>query len=226
MSSVNQLWPEDVFQSYLSGVKKTVREILLTAPSCHDWDHTLRVYKMAHQIAVCEKANSQIVDLAALLHDIGRVQELADRGKTCHALLGAAMVPELLENAGVHDKNIIAQIAACVRTHRFRKRGLEEPATLEAQVLFDADKLDSLGAIGLARSFHFAGHVGARVHNTEAEALASESYSREDTAYREYLVKLRYIPSRMFTVTGREFAQKRLVYMIDFFKELESEISL
>ena len=94
---------------------------------------------------------------------------------------------------------------------------------MEARVLFDADKLDSLGAVGLARAFHFAGKTGARVHNTRDEALGGESYGREDSAYREYLVKLRHLPEGMLTASGRRVARERDLFMQEFFQELDKE---
>ena len=86
------------------------------------------------------------------------------------------------------------KIVNCVKRHRYRSSDL--PVTLEEKIVYDADKLDSVGAIGIGRAFLFAGRSGAKVHNTKEDALNSESYSEEDTAYREYLVKLRHIPAK------------------------------
>ena len=90
-------------------------------------------------------------------------------------------------------------------------------------MVFDADKLDGIGAIGIARSFHFAGRIGARVHNTEAEALSDSSYSREDSAYREYLVKLRYVKDKLLTESGKQMAKQRHEFMVAFFNQLNEE---
>lgn len=210
-------------QERLPEVEQKVRELLLSMPSCHDWDHTLRVRQTARKLAEAEHADQLLVDYAALLHDIGRLQELKDQGKTCHAALGAEMAGKVLADLGIMIPEFIEQVAACVRTHRYRGRTAEKPASLEAKVVFDADKLDSLGAIGLARAFHFAGRIGARVHNSEEEALNSKSYSSEDSAYREFLVKLRHLPKAMLTESGRKFAEKRYLLMQDFFHALEQE---
>ena len=210
-------------QQRLPDVEEKVRGLLLSMPSCHDWDHTLRVRETARKLGEAEHADLILVDYAALLHDIGRLQELKDQGKTCHAALGAAMAVQILEELDILIPEFIEQVAACVRTHRYRGRTAEKPASLEAKVVFDADKLDSLGAIGLARSFHFAGRIGARVHNTDEEALNSKSYSREDSAYREFLVKLRHLPAAMLTVSGRKIAEKRYQVMLDFFRTLDQE---
>ena len=83
-----------------------------------------------------------------------------------------------------------------------------------------ADKLDSIGAIGAGRAFHFAGRIGARVHNSEAEARDSDSYSVEDSAYREYLVKLRHIHEAMLTAEGRRMAEGRHLFMVAFFERI------
>ena len=148
---------------------------------CHDFDHTLRVVRNAMQL--CKKlpeANRQTVLLAALLHDIARAEEDASKGAADHAELGAAMVPELLTPYDLPQEQV-AHIAEAVRTHRYR--GGDRPATLEAEIVYDADKLDSLGAVGIGRAFLFAGKEGARLHNDARTALASEAYSVEDTAY-------------------------------------------
>ena len=210
-------------QERLPAVEEKVRELLLSMPSCHDWDHTLRVRQNARVLAEAEQADTLLVDYAVLLHDIGRRQELEDQGKTCHAALGAAMAEQLLAQLGIEALDFVDQVVACVRTHRYRGRTGEKPASLEAKVVFDADKLDSLGAIGLARAFHFAGRIGARVHNSHAEALNSKSYSQEDSAYREFLVKLRHLPKAMLTQSGRKIAERRYRLMESFFQNLNQE---
>ena len=208
-------------------VEAEVARILLASPACHDWEHTCRVRKNALEIAEEEGADLLVVELAALLHDIGRPAELADCGKTDHAVLGANMVPGILRSFGAQDAQFVSRVAECVRTHRYRKRSPEGmPVSLEAKCVFDADKLDSIGAIGIGRAFHFAGRIGAKVHNSAEQALASPSYSREDSAYREYLVKLRHIIGNMLTGTGRRMAQSRHDFMLAFFDELNRECGL
>lgn len=191
--------------------------------SCHDWDHTARVVASALKLARQEGADEAVVEAAAILHDIARPAEMADQGRSDHALLGADEALEILASEGIGDDAWRRHVADCIRTHRWRSRTGEPPATVEARVLFDADKLDSLGAVGLARAFHFAGKTGARVHNTRDEALGGESYGREDSAYREYLVKLRHLPEGMLTASGRRIARERDLFMQEFFQELDKE---
>ena len=137
----------------------------------------------------------------------------------------ALRAEDLLRRLGVDDPEFLRHVADCVRTHRYRRRGDAVPATPEAKVVFDADKLDAIGAVGIGRAFHFAGRIGARVHNTEAEATGSSSYSREDSAYREYLVKLRHLHEAMLTAEGRRLARGRHRFMETFFDRLCREVA-
>lgn len=214
-----------ILRDKLSELQQKVKEILLQAPSCHDLEHTLRVRENAAKLAEIENADALLIDYAALLHDIARPQELLSQGKTCHAKLGAEMAKSILKEIKITNEQFIEKVAACVRTHRYRNRGEELPESLEAKIVFDADKLDSLGAIGLARAFHFAGRIGAKVHNSKEKAINSKSYSQEDSAYREYLVKLRYLPESMLTESGKKIATARLAFMRDFFEKLNKECS-
>jgi uncharacterized protein len=211
-------------EKFLETLECEVRKLLADSPRCHDLDHSFRVLANARHIAQAENADLAVVETAAMLHDIGRSTEFADLGRTCHAEIGAAQVEGVLKKLGITDESFIQHVTDCVATHRYRNRTGENPKTLEAKIIFDADKLDSMGAVGVGRAFHFAGRIGARVHNTEEEALNSESYSREDTAYREYLVKLKNLKDSMLTDEGRRMAEHRHAFMTVFFEELNREM--
>ena len=212
------------YRQMLPQLRARVKPLLDAGPRCHDWDHTSRVCSLAERLARAEKADEVVVEYGALLHDIGRAAEFADEGETCHALTGAQQVPGLLRELGIEDNDFIARIVDCVRMHRYRNREGSRPSSLEAKIVFDADKLDSMGAIGVGRAFHFAGNVGARVHNTVEEALSSEAYSREDTAYREFLAKLRHLHDAVLTPSGKQIAEKRHRFMSEFFERLNLEV--
>ncbi len=202
----------------------TVGGQLERASGCHDFDHTLRVLRNAELLAKeLPAADLRIVRLAALLHDFARPEEMAAKGKLCHAVLGAELVRPLLAEAGFEPETV-DRVSQAVLTHRYRANRI--PATLEAQIVYDADKLDSLGAVGIGRAFLFAGREHARLHNTREEALGSAEYSREDTAYREYLVKLSKLPGCMLTAPGRRIAGERAGFMHEFFDRLNSETGL
>lgn len=186
----------------------------------HDWEHTLRVCRLCRKIGIAEGADMQVLYSAALLHDIGRCHQDQSAGAVCHAEKGAQMAVDLIQPlplTPIQKDNILH----CVRTHRYR--GANRPETLEACVLFDADKLDAIGAIGVARAYLFAGEVGARLHNPDNNISDTRPYSREDTGYREFMVKLRKIRDRIITGEGRKIAADRHAYMVSFFERFIAE---
>jgi uncharacterized protein len=160
--------------------------------------------------------------LAAVLHDIGRKLEDQSNGKVCHSRKGARLAERILQRYSF-DKWQIARISHCIRTHRFR--GKNVPPSLEAKVLFDADKLDSIGAVGIGRAFLFAGEIGASLHDPRIDVKKTQPYTNEDTAYREFLVKLSRIKDSMFTKEGKRIAADRHKFMVEFFERLNKEIT-
>lgn len=211
------------YENKFSVLSELVKEHLETAPGCHDFEHVSRVFHNARLILQKESAASlEIVELAAILHDIARPEEMKSNGKICHAVLGAEMCFEFLKESGFHDESVNKQVSECIKKHRYR--GTNKPETINEKIVYDADKLDSIGAVGIGRAFHFAGRIGAKLHNTEEDARKSEAYSREDTAYREYLVKLKNVPSRMLTTEGCRIAKSRAELMTYFFKTLNIEV--
>ena len=120
----------------------------------HGFDHTERVFRLATIIAEKEGADLEIVQTAALLHDIARKKEAGGEVE-CHAAQGAKDAEKILQETGF-DKSKIPLVVDCIAVHRFRK-GIV-PKTIEGKVLQDADRLDVLGAIGVARVFSFGGY--------------------------------------------------------------------
>ena len=205
-------------------VRREVIRRLGERPGCHDFEHTERVLANALRLAAgTPGADVAVIRFAALLHDAARPEEEASRGRRCHAELGAELAAEILGACPELPPEFVAAVADAVRSHRYRGRG-KAPATIEARIVFDADKLDSLGAVGVGRAFLFAGHCGARLHNRPEEALAGSPYGPEDTAYREYLVKLRKLPEAMLTEAGRAEARERADFMAEFFRRLDREV--
>lgn len=201
-------------------IEAEAKKFFQSARGSHDWDHTGRVLQLCLRIGRKEKADLDILKLAALLHDIGRAEEDQSNGKICHSRAGATMARNVLEAYGV-EQDTIDRVIHCIQTHRFRKRAV--PTSKEAKILFDADKLDSIGAVGIGRAFLFAGEVGARLHNNEIDVRKTKPYTKEDTAYREYLVKLRKIKDRLFTKEGKKIGRERHRFMVEFFKRLNRE---
>lgn len=191
-----------------------------TNKGSHDWDHTERVLHMAEKLAVLENANLDVVRYAAVLHDISRHEEDLSKGCTHHEEEGAKRAKRILLENGI-DNDTVDKVCHCIITHRFRRGN--KPETIEAKVLFDADKLDAIGAIGIGRAFVFAGENNARVHDPYVDVENTKSYTKQDTAYREYLVKLSKVKDRILTDSAKEIAQKRHEFMVQFFNKLNDE---
>ena len=204
----------------LSAIRRIAEACFSQAKGSHDWEHTLRVHRLCRHIGPVEGADMLVVEAAAFLHDIGRPLQDDSRGSVCHALKGAEMAAPILAALPLSEA-CRQNIVHCVRAHRFRD-GLR-PATLEAKVLFDADKLDAIGAVGVARAYLFAGELGACLHNASLSPEQARPYSRNDTGYREYIVKLSKIKDRMLTAEGRRLAMERHGFMAAFFERFLAE---
>ena len=211
--------PDDAL-TLLTHIREQARNHFSHARGSHDWDHTLRVHRLTRCIGVAEGADLLVAETAAYLHDIGRADQDRTDGKLCHAEKGAAMALEILATSPLSDERR-ENIIHCIATHRFRRGNA--PRTLEAKVLFDADKLDAIGAVGVARAFLFAGELGARLHSPELDIAHTPAYSVNDTGYREYVVKLSKIRERILTPTGRRLADERHQFMTDFFNRFLEE---
>lgn len=208
------------FLFFLKKTEAAVKNIFAQSRGSHDWDHTLRVYRLCRHIGAKEHADIEVLCIAAYLHDIGRHHEDTSKGLICHAEKGAEMAAPMVSDLPFSEsrkKNILH----CILSHRFR--GNHIPETLEAKVLFDADKIDAIGAIGVARAFLFAGEIGARLHNTDTDVHQARAYSTEDTGYREYVFKLSRIKDRIMTAEGKIIASRRHAFMEMFFNRFLDE---
>ena len=201
-------------------IRDVARAHFSPARGSHDWDHCERVYRLCRRIGATEGADLLVLAAAAYLHDIGRADQDRSAGRRCHAASGAAMARQVLEGCSLSEGRR-ENIVHCIAAHRFR--GGETPRTVEAKVLFDADKLDAIGAVGVARAFLFAGELGARLHSPRVDVSRAAAYTVDDTGYREYVVKLSKIGSRMLTPTGRRLAKERHRFMAGFFDRFLEE---
>jgi uncharacterized protein len=191
----------------------------------HGFDHVSRVFHMAECIAQAEGADLEIVRAAALLHDASGdgADSAAERASHHHASADFAAQVLLAEG---WEAERIAAVQHCIRAHRFRDAS-EPPSTLEAQILFDADKLDAIGAIGVARAVAFAVQAGQ-----PAVAIPSEQFvqtgrlepGEAHTAFHEYNFKLSRLKDRLFTSTARRLAAERHRAMEDYFASLDAEL--
>lgn len=197
----------------------------------HDLDHVLRVLTFAIKLAEGEEVDMEVLIPAVLLHDIARVQEDNDKtGEIDHAIMGAEMAEGILLNLS-YDKGLIERIKHCIASHRYRTSCA--PETIEAKILYDADKLDILGAVGIARSFMLAGEHGERLYidssikeykkNNIGNKGRVKDFSKHSSNY-EFEMKLKKIPDRLYTNKAKEIAEKRLKFMKKYFKILKEEI--
>lgn len=208
-------------QKIIDEIRKEAQAHFQSGRGSHGFDHTERVLRLALHIGQAERADADILTLAALLHDIGRHKEDESLGEICHAREGAKMASHILQKYKL-DASIVDEVVHCIEQHRFR--GDSKPSSLEAKILFDADKLDSIGAVGIGRAFLFAGENGAKLHNEPGvDPLAHPAYGPEDTAFREFLDKLRHVHERMLTKEGRRLAKERHEFMLVFFDRLNAE---
>jgi len=211
---------EAAFSAMMAEVKKFAQSYFRGARGSHDWEHTLRVGRLCERIGPAEGVDMTVLMIAAYLHDVGRYHQDQSNGAVCHAEEGVKIAGPMIASlplAPARKENIIH----CIRAHRFR--GENRPRTREARVLFDADKLDAIGAVGVARAFMFAGEVGAVLHNPEIDIEQSRPYSKDDTGFREYKVKLSKIGRRILTAEGRKLARKRHAFMKNFFDRFLEE---
>jgi uncharacterized protein len=207
-------------QRLVDEIGRHAQKAFADASGSHDWQHSLRVHRLCLRIGPEAGADRVVLEAAAYLHDIGRASQDNSNGAICHAAKGARIAEALLTplplEAG-QKQNIIH----CVRAHRYRSDC--NPQTIEAKVLFDADKLDSIGAIGIARAYLFAGELGACLHNPDLAPEKAEPYSVNDTGHREFVVKLSKIKDRMMTDPGRRIAKGRHDFMVTFFDRFLNE---
>lgn len=212
-----------------AGVREMVRQALTGEGTGHDWHHIVRVCHNARKIAHAEGADMLVVELAALLHDL-------DDWKVTGQDPGAAPVraQKCLEGLGA-GPDLIAQVSEIVRTIDY-KGSLDEDRTLslEAQVVHDADKLDAIGAIGIARCFTFNGHIGRPIFDPEifpddevTQAKYTDLSRRENTGINHFFDKLLRLKDRMYTQSGAALARERhdfmITYLYRFFDELGAD---
>jgi len=204
------------------------------ASPAHDINHVIRVYSLCLRLAEHEpNVDLDVLKTAALLHDITRTKEDHGDQQIDHAILGAEVSESILRELA-YPQEKINHIKHCIATHRFR--GRNKPKTKEAKILSDADKLDVLGATGIARSFIITGDVGQKFYSEtpidkyiKENLLGGKHNGRiKDVSKHapniEFETKFRHIPNQLYTEQAKEIAKQRLKYMKQFFERLKREI--
>lgn len=199
-----------------------VKETLKDAEGGHDWFHIERVYKNALLIAKNEKADNLIIGLGALLHDIAD-SKFHNGDET----VGPKVAKEFLQTQMV-PQEIIVHVVKIIENISF-KGGNEKQQfrTIELDIIQDADRLDALGAIGIARTFNYGGFKGRPLYNPTVKpnlAMTKEEYKASTApTINHFYEKLLLLKDRMNTNEGRRIAQERHYFMEAFLQQFYAE---
>ncbi|MEN8137138.1 MAG: HD domain-containing protein [Bacteroidota bacterium] len=213
-------------QEILDKTRDYIKEELSGDGTGHDWWHIHRVTKVAMQIGCKEGADLFIVELGAMLHDLGDFK--FHNGDTS---VGPKMVSDWLHNIGA-DEETIDKVVQIVHEISYKGANVETPmSTLEGKIVQDADRLDAIGAIGIARTFAYGGSKGREIHNPEVKPEAHDSFEDYKNSLaptiNHFYEKLLLLKKRMNTKSAKKMAQKRhdfmKVYLDQFFAEWEGE---
>ena len=193
--------------------------------SAHDQHHVYRVLYAAVDIAKSmDSIDTDILVAACLLHDIGRESQFADLENICHAEIGGEMAYEFLLSRQWSTHKAL-HVKECISTHRYRSG--DAPKSIEARILFDADKLDASGAIGIARTLIYKGQVKEPLYiiNEEGNIIVEGGGAELSSFFQEYNYKLKKVYHSFFTEQAREIALKRQKTAVDFYNGLFNEIT-
>lgn len=187
----------------------------LTESSGHDWYHIKRVWQLTRQIATQEGANQEIAELGALVHDIAD-WKFHDGDES----LGPREAERLLIREGA-PREVIAPVVDIVATISYKGAGVSTAMqTLEGRCVQDADRLDAIGAIGIARCFAYGGHAGRLMYDPDEPPVmhqtAAAYKAAKGTSLNHFYEKLFLLKERMNTPSGRALAEARHQFMEDF----------
>lgn len=214
---------EKIIERIADKVKRNLKD----EGSGHDWWHTYRVCKMAKHICKRERANMFVVELAALLHDVADWKFHGGDNN-----VGPRMARQILSKQGISEE-IIDHVCEIIRTAPFKGAGVKtRMQTLEGKVVQDADRLDAIGAIGIARAFAYGGHKKQLIYNPNQKPVLHQTkeayFKSESPTINHFFEKLLLLKDRMNTKTAKKIAKERHKFMekyLDrFFEEWEGRI--
>ncbi len=216
-------------KNWLLALAQAVLEQEGTQDASHDYDHILRVIALAETIQAQEGGDLPVIWAAVTFHDIGQERERLHGGD--HALIGAEMAHDLLYGTQFPQASIPA-VQQAIREHRMTGGTL--PGTGEGRILYDADKIDCLGAIGIARLYCITGRYNQKIYTPvpadivePVDPLVVRTLRRRPdySPSIEFQLLFDNLPTRMATVTGKALAQERYDYMNAFFRRLQQEVN-
>jgi uncharacterized protein len=205
----------------LDKIRTKVKKIYEGRDPAHDLQHILRVYKNAELIGKREGADMEVLLAAVLLHDIV-VYPKGSAKSSKSADDSADMAEKILKGYGV-SKEKIDRISYCIRTHSYSRRLV--PATLEGKILQDADRLDALGAIGIARTFSVGGSEDRMFYNPD-DPFWKTGRKPDDRQWTldHFQAKLLRLKDSMHTKAAQEMAEERTRFMEQFIEQLKKEL--
>ncbi len=196
-------------------IKEFVKEKLKGEATGHDYWHALRVWKNTKQIGEGMDVDKEVVEISALVHDL--IDEKVEQR------MGKNELEKKLEEFGV-DKEKIEKIIFVIDNISFSKNVPKEKLSLEAKIVQDADKLDALGAIGIARVFAYSGKAGRPIYDPEIKVeFNKERRIRSKTAINHFYEKLFLLKEEMNTEKAKEIAEKREQFMVEFLRRFFEE---
>lgn len=222
---VNEL---PLLRSWLLALTKETMQHEDAGDASHDYDHIVRVMALADTLQEREGGELPIIWAAVALHDIGQERERRHGGD--HAMIGAEMAADLLTNTQFPPQSIPV-VQQAIREHRMTGGIL--PSTLEGRILYDADKIDCLGAIGIGRLYCITGLYHQKIYSElppdtvepiDPLTVRTLRRSPDYSPSIEFRLLFGNLPDRMTTGTGRVLALERYDYMANFFSRLQQEI--
>ena len=208
----------------LKATEDFVRASLEGAEGGHDWWHTLRVYRCALSIAEEEEANQLTVGLGALLHDIADAK-FHDGDET----IGPRKATEFLNTLDLSDE-LIQEVVSIVKHISFKNsldNTTEIPKSKALEIVQDADRLDAMGAIGIARAFNYGGFRNRAMYDPDIKPVAhldKEAYKKaKGPTINHFYEKLLTLKDKMNTRTGKKLAEERHQYMLDYLEQFYRE---
>lgn len=211
---------EPIFREAVIRLENTIRRMQANDSSGHDWWHTWRVRNLATYIASKENADMLVVELAALLHDVSDWKFNIDEKTGFDNVKGLLVVNQL--------EKFTRPVIACIRNISFKGAGVaDEKGTIEAQCVQDADRLDAIGAIGIARTFAFGGHHNRAIFDPETKPVMHNSFeqykSQNSPTINHFHEKLFLLRDRLHTPTAKRIAVDRHQCMEEFIERFMSE---
>ncbi len=202
-------------------IKRKVKNMLESRDPAHDFHHVMRVYKNAELIGRHEGTDMEILLPAVLLHDLIVYPKGSSKSSKSSAE-SADLAKKILQGYG-YPQDKINHICYCIRAHSYSKRLV--PASLEGKILQDADRLDALGAIGIARTFSVGGSENRTFYNVDDPFYRSDrALNDKQWTLDHFQLKLLKLEDFMHTRTAKKIARERTRFMMLFIRQLQREI--